>query len=84
MPTHLASRQISPPPHQQRASPIDDWQLQSRSELALGFGKLSSEEYRGRDGRYHSKRPPADEQLLAPFRRATLAGIDSENLFGKL
>jgi protein-tyrosine phosphatase len=40
-----------------------------------------SNEYRGTDGRYHVVRPPADERLLAPGRRTTLAAIDSENLF---
>lgn len=41
----------------------------------------NSNEYRGTDGRYHVIRPPADERLLAPGRRTTLAAIDSENLF---
>lgn len=41
----------------------------------------NSNEYRGTDGRYHVVRPPADERLLAPGRRTTLAAIDSENLF---
>ncbi|UZJ54179.1 hypothetical protein CBS101457_003499 [Exobasidium rhododendri] len=61
---------------------VQHWQEKSRSEVALGFGKDASEEIRGLDGRYYSKRPPADARLLAPFRRATLAGIDSENKFG--
>ena len=43
---------------------------------------ISSGEYRGTDGRYYAKRPPADEKLLAPNRRATLAAVDSENIFG--
>lgn len=43
-----------------------------------------SAEYKGEDGRYHARRPPADERLLAPHWRTTLAAIDTENLFERM
>lgn len=75
---------------EQIASPIDIsdedrmWRQNGThniSSLDTNASGGNSNEYRGTDGRYHVVRPPADERLLAPGRRTTLAAIDSENLF---
>jgi protein-tyrosine phosphatase len=50
-------------------------------DFVVPLGITSLKEYIGHDGRYHARRPPADEKLQAPTWRATMAAVDSDHIF---
>ncbi|CEH13051.1 DUSP, MKP [Ceraceosorus bombacis] len=59
----------------QEVAPVEEHLAPSTRPSKASFGL----EHRGEDGRYRSRRPPADAHILAPSRRATIAALGSDH-----
>lgn len=82
-----ATSESSRAPNSTAAHPAEQTSATEGADLSthaagskLRFSQASGE-FRGADGRYHVRRPPADEQTFAPSRRTTVAAVGSENPF---